>query len=183
MRGVARILGVLAAVCLVAGVTTALLRPHAQQHSHAAAQAGVRWRRQPHSTVIEYHDRRGRVLVFIAGPVEYDAGHCAADPTAARAFAGTVPADAAPGVIARRWADAIGLDVVTGRRLRQGRLVVAGRRADVEVAVPRGPCNPPRQHVTVVAAADRAVVLVRDEGVRGALPAAAADQEIAALGG
>lgn len=62
------------------------------------------------------------------------------------------------GSVARAWARAIGATPQIG-----------DRRADAEIAVLPGRCQPPRVHLTVVDAGRRCLVLMRDVGMPGDL--------------
>lgn len=72
--------------------------------------------------------------------------------------------------VARAWAGAIGATPQ-----------VSGRRADAEVAVLPGACQPPRVHLTVVDAGARCLVLVRDVGAAGDLAPDQAERIVASL--
>lgn len=72
--------------------------------------------------------------------------------------------------VAQEWASAIGATAH-----------IADGRADAEVAVLPGTCQPPRVHLTVVDAGSRQLVLVRDVGMKGDLSEAAAEQIVASL--
>lgn len=182
LRRVAWMLGILAVLCVL-GTTAAALTHDGSSSAGGgggaggAAAPGAHWRRSPAGTAVAYRDRAGHTLVMVRAPWVYREGWCAQADDSSRAFAGFVPLGRQQlPVLARRWADAVTLDVTTGRAAGPVRLSVTDGRVDADLAVPSGPCNPPREHLTVVARGDRALVLVRDVGVPDALSAADADR-------
>lgn len=185
LRRVVWVLGVVAALAVVGTSAAALvLDDDAEQPRLTLRGSGVsatlpaaHWRIAPADTGIVYRDADGRRLVGLTGPAVYREGACVSDRTLSRAFAGFVPRSGRPlRTVARAWAEAATLDVTTGRPTGPVRLRVSEDRVDADVGVPPGPCNPARQHLTVVAAGDQALVLLRDVGVAGALPQEAAEE-------
>lgn len=87
-----------------------------------------------------------------------------------RAFFGLTPGSL--DTVTRAWAGAIGATATT---------MPGAGRADAEVPVLPGRCQPPRVHLTVVAAGTRCLVLLRDVGLPGDLSEAAAEQIVASL--
>ena len=183
LRSLAWVLGVVAALAVVGTSATALVvRDPAPLALHGA---GVRaripaqhWRIAPGDYAIAYP---GGLQVL--GPAVYREGWCDALPTSSRAFAGFVArAGRSPRAIAEQWGAAITRDRIAGRAVGPVEVETTGaRRADADLLVPEGPCNPPREHLTVVTMGDQALVLVRDLDVDGALPADDAEAIVGSL--
>lgn len=180
LRGVAWVVGVAAALGVV-GTTAAALTQDGPSPRATAGGLGTEWRKTSSDDAIEYRDGTGRSLVRVTAPWVYREDVCGSQSTT-RAFAGRVPRlGRTAAELAQPWAAAISLDVVTGRHLAHTPVVASGDRADTEVDVPAGPCNPPREHLTVLTSGDQALVLVRDLGVPDALTASDADHILTAL--
>lgn len=184
-RRLAWVLGVLAVLAVVTTSAAALvirrpapllLRLHGAGVSASVTGAG--WRMVPADHQIGY-----RSGPRVRAPAVYREDWCARADHSSRAFAGFVATGGrSVREIARRWAAAISRDPRTGRLVAPVDLVVGDhRRADADLDVPTGPCNPPRDHLTVVVAGEEALVLVRDVGVEDALPATAAEAIVRSL--
>lgn len=190
LRAFAWVLGVVAALAVVGTSAAALVvrDPAPLVLRSAGARVDVPadgWKLMTKDGV-GYADRSGRPAVSVPTPAVYAAGWCAEDRTMTHAFVGFVDRGGrTPAAIARDWGRAITLDRVTGKRVGPVTVdhALSGGvdRADADLRVPAGPCNPPREHLTVVAAGDQALVLVRDLDVDGALSERAAEDILDSL--
>lgn len=155
VRRIAWLLAFVALACLVAAALVAVSR-----RPTSLTDGGVSVR-VPHGWQVV---ARGQGIVY--GPVRlehaavYGADWCDHH---SRAFFGLAPGSLA--TVTQQWAAAIG----TAAEVRDG-------RADAEVAVLPGKCQPPRVHLTVVELGKRCLVLMRDVGMKGDLSEAAAEK-------
>jgi len=191
---VVAVLGVIAMLSVVGSAATALVHRPARTPAGSAPQwlrahglevavPGTRWRLEPTTSAVQYADASGAVRAQVNAPAVLDAGFCPSSRSSSRAFVGLLPPQQGkvPAVVNGQlgtWAVAIGgvpipLPAVTGSR------------ADIDVHVPAGPCQPTTAHLTLVGRATSAgvvvLVLVRDVGEPHDLSAAAADRIVQSL--
>ncbi|MEX0426714.1 hypothetical protein AB3X52_03705 [Nocardioides sp. DS6] len=183
LRSFAWVLGIVAALAVVgtSAAAVVLRDPDPLVLRGAGVRATVPdedWRIAPPDYTIEY-----AAGVGVLGPAVYREDWCAAAAHSSRAFAGFVDREGRTArQIAQRWGVAITRDRIDGSSVGPVTVVASGPgRADADLRVPTGPCNPPREHLTVVADGDQALILVRDIDVEGALPTSKAEAVLASL--
>ena len=159
-RRVAWLLAFAAIACLVAVSLLALSRrPPMLTDGGVSVHVPSGWRVVGQGQAIVYGP------VQLKHPAVYGADWCDHH---SRAFFGLATGSFAQ--VVEAWSGAIG---ATPR--------LSGGRADAEVAVLPGKCQPPRVHLTVVDAGARQLVLLRDIGLEGDLSEAAAERILASV--
>ena len=160
------------------------------------------WTRMGGDVVVYYVDRRGDPAVGVRGPAVFRDGYCARRPGGSnRGFVGFARATsgvsvrAANTALGRRWVRAVALDgdlrtssphtPLRTRPLTLADGTTAVRSTSWIRVADRGPCGAPEVVVTLVSVGTgrrvATLVMVRDAGVRGALPAGLADRILGTL--